>query len=69
MALMFPTPNNLIISILSLRPGLRFIIVFQATGSDQAVGYGLVSLAALIFGYYTLWVVILVSKDDYHFLF
>ena len=38
-----------------------FIDSFQATGLDQAAGYGMVLLAATVFTYYTLWVVVLVS--------
>ena len=30
---------------------------------DQAVGYGMVSLAGAIFSYYTIWVIILVSNS------
>jgi len=35
---------------------------FQATGSDQAFGYGLMATAGIIFTYYTLWIVIMVRK-------
>jgi len=38
----------------------------MATGSDRLVGYGLVLLSAVIFTYYTLWVVILPFVEDDH---
>jgi len=38
----------------------------MATGSDQAAGYGMVSLALAIFSYYTVWVVILPFVDNAH---
>ncbi|CAH1272456.1 dolichol phosphate-mannose biosynthesis regulatory protein-like [Branchiostoma lanceolatum] len=38
----------------------------MATGSDQAVGMGLVALSALIFTYYTIWTVVLPFVDDDH---
>ena len=47
---------------------LCFVVViykeftFQATGSDQAFGYGLMATAGIIFTYYTLWIVIMVRK-------
>ena len=34
----------------------------QATGLDQLVGLGMVALAGLVFSYYTIWVLILVSQ-------
>ena len=36
-------------------------LFLQATGLDQAAGYSMVGLAGMIFTYYTLWVVVLVS--------
>lgn len=33
----------------------------QATGSDRAAGYGMMLVSALIFVYYTMWVIFLVS--------
>ncbi|KAI0227146.1 Dolichol phosphate-mannose biosynthesis regulatory protein [Lamellibrachia satsuma] len=36
----------------------------MATGSDQAVGYGLMATAGLIFTYYTLWIVIMPFVDE-----
>lgn len=40
----------------------------MATGSDQAVGYGMVTLAGAIFAYYTVWVIILPFADKDHFI-
>lgn len=40
----------------------------MATGSDQAVGYGLVVFAGAIFLYYTLWVVVLPFVEPDQFL-
>lgn len=36
-------------------------LCLQATGSDQLIGCMLVAVAALVFTYYTIWVVVLVS--------
>lgn len=34
----------------------------KASGADQAVGLGLVGFSLLLFTYYTIWVIVLVSK-------
>jgi len=38
----------------------------MATGADQAVGYGMVGLAASIFAYYTVWILLLPFVDPEH---
>lgn len=38
-------------------------VCFQATGADQAVGFGLVAFSLLLFAYYSVWVVVLVSSS------
>lgn len=35
--------------------------LMQATGTDRAAGYGMMLVSALIFVYYTIWVIFLVS--------
>ena len=43
-----------------------FILLFlQATGMDQLAGLGMVAVAGIVFTYYTLWVVVLVSNDNF----
>ncbi|XDV20751.1 hypothetical protein PO909_026016, partial [Leuciscus waleckii] len=39
---------------------------FQATGADQAVGFGLVGFSLLLFTYYTIWVIVLPFVDSDH---
>ncbi|PIK53166.1 putative dolichol phosphate-mannose biosynthesis regulatory protein, partial [Apostichopus japonicus] len=39
-----------------------------ATGSDQAVGYGIVLFAGAVFIYYSLWVIILPFVEPGQFL-
>uniref|UniRef100_A0A8C1V720 Dolichol phosphate-mannose biosynthesis regulatory protein n=1 Tax=Cyprinus carpio TaxID=7962 RepID=A0A8C1V720_CYPCA len=41
-------------------------ISFQATGADQAVGFGLVGFSLLLFTYYTIWVIVLPFVDNDH---
>ncbi|KAL5012569.1 hypothetical protein ScPMuIL_011120 [Solemya velum] len=36
----------------------------MATGTDQAVGWGLVSFAGFVFTYYTIWVILLPFVDE-----
>uniref|UniRef100_A0A8C6QJL2 Dolichol phosphate-mannose biosynthesis regulatory protein n=1 Tax=Nannospalax galili TaxID=1026970 RepID=A0A8C6QJL2_NANGA len=38
----------------------------QATGTDQAVGFGLVAVSLIIFTYYTVWVILLPFIDSQH---
>ncbi|XP_048199607.1 dolichol phosphate-mannose biosynthesis regulatory protein [Perognathus longimembris pacificus] len=38
----------------------------MATGTDQAVGLGLVAVSLLIFTYYTVWVILLPFIDSQH---
>ncbi|XP_051022872.1 dolichol phosphate-mannose biosynthesis regulatory protein isoform X3 [Acomys russatus] len=38
----------------------------QATGTDQAVGFGLVAISLIIFTYYTIWVILLPFIDSQH---
>ncbi|XP_072015465.1 dolichol phosphate-mannose biosynthesis regulatory protein-like [Amphiura filiformis] len=40
----------------------------KATGLDQLVGLGMVALAALVFSYYTVWVIVLPFVEAEHFL-
>ncbi|XP_055456812.1 dolichol phosphate-mannose biosynthesis regulatory protein isoform X1 [Psammomys obesus] len=37
-----------------------------ATGTDQAVGFGLVAVSLIIFTYYTTWVILLPFIDSQH---
>ncbi|XP_052578836.1 dolichol phosphate-mannose biosynthesis regulatory protein isoform X1 [Peromyscus californicus insignis] len=37
-----------------------------ATGTDQAVGFGLVAISLIIFTYYTTWVILLPFIDSQH---
>lgn len=52
---------------LYVRPALN-TISFQATGADQAVGFGLVGFSLLLFTYYTIWVIVLVSFFTHNML-
>lgn len=38
----------------------------MATGTDQAVGFGLVAVSLIIFTYYTTWVILLPFIDSQH---
>ncbi|XP_028740560.1 dolichol phosphate-mannose biosynthesis regulatory protein isoform X3 [Peromyscus leucopus] len=38
----------------------------MATGTDQAVGFGLVAISLIIFTYYTTWVILLPFIDSQH---
>ena len=38
-----------------------FFLPLQATGLDRAAGFGMMLLSALIFTYYTIWIIVLVS--------
>ncbi|XP_051022871.1 dolichol phosphate-mannose biosynthesis regulatory protein isoform X2 [Acomys russatus] len=38
----------------------------MATGTDQAVGFGLVAISLIIFTYYTIWVILLPFIDSQH---
>uniref|UniRef100_A0ABK0L6M0 Dolichol phosphate-mannose biosynthesis regulatory protein n=1 Tax=Rattus norvegicus TaxID=10116 RepID=A0ABK0L6M0_RAT len=42
------------------------LIFLQATGTDQAVGFGLVAVSLIIFTYYTTWVILLPFIDSQH---
>lgn len=42
------------------------LIFLQATGTDQAVGFGLVAVSLIIFTYYTTWVILLVCAPHPH---
>jgi len=38
-----------------------FAWCWQATGTDQLVGFAMMAVATIVFTYYTLWVIIMVS--------
>lgn len=42
------------------------LVFLQATGTDQAVGFGLVAVSLIIFTYYTTWVILLPFIDSQH---
>lgn len=46
----------------------EFLLFFKmATGTDRAAGYGMMLVSAVIFVYYTIWVVLLVSLHGKYF--
>ena len=44
-----------------MEPLLTLLFALQATGTDRAAGYGMMLVSAVIFVYYTIWGVLLVS--------
>lgn len=58
-------PSDVVWSSTGVRlvPFAQVSVCFQATGTDQAVGFGLVAFSLLLFAYYSVWVVVLVSSS------
>ncbi|KAH0615552.1 hypothetical protein JD844_004983 [Phrynosoma platyrhinos] len=40
--------------------------MFQATATDQLVGYGLVAFSLVLFAYYTIWIIALPFIESEH---
>ncbi|XP_056394926.1 dolichol phosphate-mannose biosynthesis regulatory protein isoform X1 [Hyla sarda] len=49
-----------------LRLSVTVCVLLQATGSDRLAGAGLVAFSAVLFLYYTLWVICLPFIDSDH---